>query len=178
MTGVPHRMISSAAVSGRSRLEQLPLVGVVEEGLHAVGDRVAGGLVARHREHEHEVAELVRRQLLAVDLRVDQLGDDVVARVHRPVLGHLHGVGEQLHRRLDPRRSNSGSSPPTIWLDHWKIFFRSSCGNADQLGDRLQRQLAGHVRDEVAGSLGQRRGDDPLGAHPQVVLACRGPPWA
>ena len=46
----------------------------------------------------------------------------------RPVLGHLHGVGEQLHRRLDPSASNSGSSQPTIWLDHWKIFFLSSCG--------------------------------------------------
>ena len=41
------------------QLEQLPLVGVVEESQHSVRDRVAGGLVAGHGKQDHEEAELV-----------------------------------------------------------------------------------------------------------------------
>ena len=43
---------------------------------HPVRDGVAGGLVARHRQHQHEEAELVVGQMAAVDLGADQLGDD------------------------------------------------------------------------------------------------------
>ena len=53
-------------------LVELPLVGLFDERHHALGDRVAGGLVARHREHHHEEAELVVGELLAVDVGLDQ----------------------------------------------------------------------------------------------------------
>ena len=55
--------------------------GWVEERAHAVRGRVAGGLVAGHREQQDEHVELELAQLLAVDLGVEQLGDDVVARI-------------------------------------------------------------------------------------------------
>ena len=55
--------------------------GLREERVHAVRGRVAGGLVARDREQQHEHVELELAELLALDLGVEELGDDVVARV-------------------------------------------------------------------------------------------------
>ena len=43
---------------GALALEQLPLLRVVEERVHAVRHRVAGGLVARDREQDDEEREL------------------------------------------------------------------------------------------------------------------------
>ena len=62
-------------------LQQLELLRVGHERVHAVRGRVAGGLVARHREQQHEHVELELAELLALDLGVQELGDDVVARV-------------------------------------------------------------------------------------------------
>src|SRR3546814_4049546 len=51
------------------RLVVLPLLGVVEEGVHAVRDGVAGGLVASNCQEDDEEAELVVAQGLTVDIR-------------------------------------------------------------------------------------------------------------
>ena len=62
-------------LGGRRRalaLVELPLVGVGEEGVHAVADGVAGRLVARDRQQEHEEAELVGGEVALV-LGGDQL---------------------------------------------------------------------------------------------------------
>ena len=53
------------------RLEQLPLVGVIGEGHHALSDRVAGRLVPRDGQGDDEHAELGLGQL-AVGVGVDQ----------------------------------------------------------------------------------------------------------
>jgi hypothetical protein len=47
-------------------------------------------------------------------------------------------------------------------LDQSKTLRRSSW-HAEQFRDRLQWQLCGHVDDEVASALGERRRRDPLG---------------
>ncbi len=78
-TGVAQRTISSAAVSGRSRLNKLPLIGVFEERVHAVRHGVAGGLVACDGEQDHEERELDVVEGFAVDVGLDQPGDDVVS---------------------------------------------------------------------------------------------------
>ena len=49
-------------------LEQLPLVGVLEERVHAVRHRVARGLVARHGQQDDEERELDIADGLAVDV--------------------------------------------------------------------------------------------------------------
>ena len=88
-------------VNGRRRaflLVQLPLIRIVRERDHSVRDRVAGGLIARHREHDDEEAELVVGELLPVDVGLDQGGDDVVGRVLAPLVGHRHRVHDQFHR--------------------------------------------------------------------------------
>jgi acetyl-CoA C-acetyltransferase len=135
-------------------LEQLPLLRVVEEGEHPVRDGVARGLIARHRQHQHEEAELIVGQTVPVDLGVDQLGDDVVFGAAAPFLGHGHAVAEDLGGgyladALLPRRAvviadhlvGPGEDLAPVLLRH-----------ADQLADRLQRQFAGDVRDELAGA--------------------------
>ena len=99
-------------VSGRSSTHSSHWSGLVEERVHAVRDRVAGGLVAGDGEHDHEVAELVVVEPAAVLVGVDQLGDDVVLRVLAALVGHAHGVDEDLGRR---RLSGRPGSPGPRW---------------------------------------------------------------
>ena len=90
-------------------------------------------------------------ELLALDLGVEELGDDVVARVAR-------GAARRARwRRRTARRTRacwslsmySGSPAPTMRLVQSNSLRRSSCGHAHDLGDGLQRQLGGDVLDEV-----------------------------
>ena len=86
-TGEAQRRISSTAVVDAAvgvLPQQLELLGVVMQRVHAVRGGVARGLVAGDREQQHEHVELELAELLAVDLGVQQLGDDVVARVGAP----------------------------------------------------------------------------------------------
>ena len=53
---------------GPVSLEKLPLVGVLEERVHAVGHRVASGLVTRDREQDDEERELDIFDGFAVDV--------------------------------------------------------------------------------------------------------------
>ena len=113
---------------------------------------VARGLVARHREQQHEHVELELGQLLAVDLGVDELGDDVVAGVARVVARSLAYAYSAADASCAPSAapSNSGSSAPIMRVrpleDQAAVLLR----HAHDLGDRLQRQLRREVDDEVA----------------------------
>ena len=60
------------------------LVGVLDEGEHAMGDGVAGRLVPGHGEEQEEQVELVGGERLSVHLGGDERGDDVVPRVRLP----------------------------------------------------------------------------------------------
>ena len=61
--------------------ERGELVGPLDERLDAGRHRVAGRVVAGGDEQREEVVELVLAEHLAVDLRRQQVGDDVVGRV-------------------------------------------------------------------------------------------------
>ena len=105
---------------------------------------------------DHEEAELVVGELVALDVGLDQLGDEVVAGVLAAFGGHLHAVHDQFDRR--GRRIIPGELRVLV-ADHLvgpveqllAVFLR----HAHQAGDRLQRKLAGHLLDEIAGSLGR-----------------------
>ena len=91
--GPPDDLVGGGA--GAFPLEQLPLVREVGERHHALGDRVAGGLVARHGQEDDEEAELVVGELVALDVGLDQLGDEVFAGRVGPFGRQLHAVGDQ-----------------------------------------------------------------------------------
>ncbi len=175
--GVAHRTISSAAVSGRSFLYSSHWSGVVGEGDHAVGDRVAGGLVAGHRQHHHEEAELVIGELFfAIDVGVDQRGDDVVAGVLTLHLGHVHGVGEHLHRRLlgvDVELLVTVTGHLVRPAEQLVAILLG--GHTQQIGDRLQRQFARHLLDEVTAAVGGGLLGDDLGA--PIEFVAQRPRW-
>ena len=155
--GQAQRTISSAAVAGRSRLEQLPLIGELGERHHALGDRVPRRLVARHRQNDDEEAELVVGELVTLDIGLNQLGDEVVAGIVGPLGRHLHAVHHQFGRGGEPV---VGGELRILVADQLigpveellALFLR----HAHQAGDGLQREFAGHLFDEVAGALGRR----------------------
>ena len=79
--------------------QALELVGVLDQREQALGDRVARGLVAGDGEQQEVDVVLVLGQRAAVDLGLDQLGDDVVARALAALVGELAPVLEHLQRR-------------------------------------------------------------------------------
>ena len=130
------RRISSTALGSRLGvgLELVELVGVVDQGLHAVGGGVAGRLVAGHRQQQEEHVELELAELVALDLGRRAVRDDVVLRIVAAQLGQSVRVHEELGGGVVaasmPSASfwNSGSSAPIIRLDQSKSLRRSSWG--------------------------------------------------
>ena len=133
--------------------QQVPLVRVLEERVHAVGDGVAGGLVARHRQQHEEQVEVHLGEGVALDLGVEQRGHDVLAWLRPALLGQLLGVHEHLDLSLgdvllaDLVLGVLGAHHPVGPVEQLEPVLAR---HAQQLGDHLQRQLGGDVDDEVA----------------------------
>ena len=129
------------------------LLGVLHERPHAPRGRVARGLVAGDREQQHEHVELELAELLAVDLGVDELGDDVVTRIGAPLLGQVVGVRVERGRRR-VRAFGTALELGVVGADHRVRPLEDEVAvllrDAHDLGDRLQRQLRREVDDEVA----------------------------
>ena len=109
-------------------------------------------------EHDHEEAELVVGELLPLDVSLDQRRDDVLGRVLVALLGHLHRVHDQFHRRLRGIDVGVLGILATGHLvgpteDLVAVLLR----HAEQAGDGLQRKLTRHLLDEVA-ACPRRRG--------------------
>ncbi len=155
---------------GTVGLESFPLVGVLGERQHPLGDGVASGLVACHRQHDHEEGELVVGELLAVDVGRDQVRDDVRPGTPRLLRGQLHCVGDQFHRR---RAAVEIGELGIVIADHAvgpvEEFLAVLERHAEQARDGLQRQLGRHLLDEVAGTRRGRVLGDALGPLIQVI---------
>ena len=157
ITGVAQRTISSTAVLRAPREvaePELALVGMLGERLHPVADGVARRLVAGDDEEDEERAELLRGELLAVDLGVHHRRREVVGRVGAAVLAERLGVGEhpQRTRPSGPRSMPpySGSPTPRIDVGPGEDLLLVGGGDAHHLADDLQRQRGGDLLDEVA----------------------------
>ena len=88
----------------------------------------------------------------------------------RPVGGHLHGVHDQFDRGGD----GVVVGELGVLVAHHLVrpveeFHPVLLGHTQQAGDGLQRQLAGHLLDEVAGTLGGGGLDDAPGTLGEVV---------
>ena len=110
--GPPHDLVDSGGGhADRVGLPDGPLVGVLGQGQDAVGDRVAGGLVAGGQQEDEERGELGVGERLAVDVGGDERGGQVVGRVFDPVGGELGHQGASAPG--PPRASPSaGRCPP------------------------------------------------------------------
>ena len=128
----------------------LPLVRMLQERQHAVGDRLPGGLVARHGQDHEEEGELLAAQALAVGVRLDEPAGDVPEIVGDPCLGRRMGVGEH----LDDTRQVGVGVLRVLAARHLiapvEELLAILVGDAHEARDGLQGQMAGDVHHEVA----------------------------
>ena len=175
-TGVAQRRISFGGRREQLGLvaQALQLVRVLDQRQHALGDRVAGGLVAGDREQQEVDVVLVLGQRAAVDLGLDELRDDVVARALAPLVGELAAVLEHLQRRrVGERQVAVGlgdlgvdrelgvvlAEHPVAELDQVAVV---GLRRAEHLGEDPHRQLRGDVVDELDLALLQRLVEHPV----------------
>lgn len=146
---------------------------MVGEGHHSLRDRVAGRLVARDGQRDHEHAELRIGQPLAVGVGLDQRRDNVLtlrAWFFGFASRQLHCVPHQFARR----------GQRVVVSELWIVASDHLVGPVEQLatvlprypeqaGDSLQRQLAGHLKDEVARAILCSALCDPLRTLTKIV---------
>ena len=87
LIGLTQRSISSTAIVILRRIvdEQLALVGVQQQLLHAAADHVARRLVAADEDQQRLVQHVVGCEAVAVDLGVHEHAHQVVGRVRLPL---------------------------------------------------------------------------------------------
>ena len=93
---------------GKRRIgdEASKLVRVGEQVDETEADRVAGRLVARRREEDEEGAELLLREARALELRLDEPGRHVVARLTPARLAERAAVLDQVERERAREREH------------------------------------------------------------------------
>ena len=158
---------------------------MVHERHHPVGDRVARRLVPRHDQEREEVVELHRRQAQPVDLRVDQLGNQVVLR--RAAAALCHGMA--VLAELGGRRTAEGKEAVlagVVPAHHQVGVFRVRVpdhpvapldelvgvlvGDAQDAGEHADRELPRDLLDEVELGLGERLVQDRSRQIPAVAF--------
>ena len=125
LIGLTQRSISSTAIGilSGSSLQQLPLVRVQQQLLHAAADDVARRLVAADEDEQGLVEDVVVVEAVAVDLGVDEHAHQVVGGFGAPlrdrvfaeavVLDHrVHGRGVLRFRRAAALRAHHVVGPP------------------------------------------------------------------
>ena len=169
-TGWAQRRSSSAAVpaSAGSATSRARSSGCSKQREQAEAERVPRRLVAGGREQDEERLELALGQAAPVDLGLDELRRDVVARLAAPRLAELAPVAHQLGARTGSRtgacaaprrgararRRPRAPSPPgrcsrAGWSPRSISSRRSSTGSAHDLREHPHRQLGRDLGHEV-----------------------------
>ena len=130
----------------------LPLLRIAGERHHAVADRIARRLVAGGRQQDEERANLRRRQVLAVDLGLNQVCGEVLTGPRPPFLGQVHAVLREFDDCLDHHVEITGRLVVSGSQNHRRpvedllfVLLR----DAHHVADDLQRQRTGYLVDEV-----------------------------
>ena len=178
----PQHLLDCARDECKVVEEERPLVGELREREHAVADEVRRRLGARHDEEEAEPEDLVVGELLAVDLRGDERGHEVVggcgpsggddlAEVPDDRAGRgaprLHGLGTVdvlVHDRVGPR----AELLTVLWCYPDQVAHDRHRERAAERGHEIHR-LTGrgsldHRVDRLVGELAHprlERGDGP-----------------
>ena len=170
---VAQHLLDGAGEQAAVAAQELPLVGVVEEGGHGTRHQVPGGLVPRHDEQHEEEVELELVELLAFHLGVDQYRDQVLAG-RQPSFGRqLLGVAEDLHGGL-VRFGSLDLVLGVLGTDHavrpLEDLAPVLLGHAEQLGDDQQWQLGRDLLDEVGRAPFAHGVDDAVGVADDLLL--------
>ena len=165
MTGVAQRTISSAAVAGRSFLYSSHWSGLFANAimpwvieLRVVSLPATASMITKKPNSSSESFSPSMSAWISV-VTMSSVG--FLPRSS----AIFHGVHDQLHRRL---RGIDVGVLRVLATGHLvgpaEQLVAVLLRHAQQAGDRLQRQLARHLLDEVAGALGRRGLGDFLGA--------------
>ena len=185
--GDVHRTVSSISVgsTASSSTTAAEIVGLLDEHEHAAGGRVARRVGAGREQQREEHVQLLRGELRrsdvaligVVELGVDHERQHVVARTRTLLGDECRGV--RVHRRHRVRHLGRGLERASIAeveavLDPLEHPVTIGFGHAEQDADRLQRQLAGEVRDQVpAAARDERRRRAPRHARRARLRARR-----
>ena len=154
---LPHRRGCQLGVGPQG----LPLLGVLGEQPHGLGELGLGGVHAADQHVEHEVDQLVVVEPVALVAGGEQGGDEVLARVVAAALEQLGGpVVELLHRLLDLRALLHQGGGVELALDPVRPVV--------QPGRVLQRRA--HHRGDDHRGVGLGEGVDELAAARAVQL--------
>ena len=149
-------LLDGVGVEGRVVDQAAKLIGVVEQGVHAVADEVHRGLVAGEEQEHHVLQQLRVGELLAVLFGMDHGGEDVVvvsgalprdgfgddaAHVERG-LDDLVGV---LHGQQRVEHLGDGVAPGA------ELDGVATLGHAEHLVDDGEGEGEGQLADEVDG---------------------------
>ena len=171
-------MTSSTAVRlrpSKSFHQRSALVGEAGQRQHPVADRVAGGLVSGDGQQDEERRHLGGRELLTVDLGLNQAGGQILVRIGAPVLGQCVRVGADFHcdraelvevgGQVGIAEAEDDVGPVE---DLVVVFGR----DAHHVADHLQGQRAGEFGDQLAVAV--RVPFDHLRDQPTGAIADRG----
>lgn len=132
------------------RPEELELIGCFEHGHRPRGDQVACRFAASVLQQQEEEVNLELRERLAVDLCLQQHGDQVIGRLLTTQLAHGIGVGVHLHRRQHLGIVGQLRVEAERRLGQLEDAMAILGRHADEVGDDLQRQLDRDVAHQVA----------------------------
>jgi hypothetical protein len=144
------------------------LGGVAEQLVHALGDDVAGGLVAADEDQQRLRDDLVVGHAVAVDLGLHEHAHQVVRGLGAPGLDDGGGVGHVLAVGVGGVHDHVVGGAAALRLEHVvgpaEQVAAVLGGHAQHVADHHHRQQRGDVVDEVALAALDHRVDD-LVAH-------------
>ena len=156
--------------------EQLPLVGVQQQLLHAAADDVARRLVAADEDQQRLVQHVVGAEPVAVDLGVHEHAHEVVGRLRLALRDRVRAeLGVARPSRASPRAHCSSVALPlcalTMSSDQRSRSSRSSGATPSMSPIRIIGSGAAMSRDEVALAPLAHRVDDRVAHVADLLLA-------
>ncbi len=174
--GGSQRRPSSIAWGNRERsaLHRFELIGVGQEEVEQVARRTVGRLRPRRQQQAEEGVDGLVAQLLAVDLRGDEVADDVLGRLGPPIRDHAGEVVAQgLRRGQAP--VDVGNQPDE--LDGPALELREVLlGEPEQPGDDPHGELECQLAHQIGVAVGREAIDQLVDDRPDEFgfPACQG----
>lgn len=182
-TGPAHELLGGRADAPLEVVEQQRLLlGVLLQREDGVRRGLVRGVVARYAQQHEERRDLLLGELLAVDLRLDERGDQVVARIGPPRFHQRERHRVQRHQRVeeDAHRVAVADELGVVPGDHRVGGGRDRVAvglvDPDHLRDRPDREPRGDLLHEIDLAEWRDRVDDRPRLVADLLLDLRHPP--